>query len=446
MSFPQFGYSYSASSQIFVSASSSATCCTSASRTASDVSSGSSQPATLGCPSYENRLLAGSRTELNAALGIYGSPYTAAGANPGYANYLPYNADPSSFYTALNSQYDLKDSSPALHAGIAQPTAAAYYSYDHSFGQYDRYGTVDFSNSSRRKNATRETTSTLKAWLYEHRKNPYPTKGEKIMLAIITKMTLTQVSTWFANARRRLKKENKMTWSPKNKMGDEQREEQGKNRKDCSSDNEDKDPKICKEEKELQLSDLEDLDEEEPGLKVEDELKDGLLIGRALTESEKNSCTGSSASHFHAFSCAKQRSPITGHFLGHKENNTTGSLATQGQLYETPEKPRIWSLAHTAGANMIMGSASHPAPRTESPDCLVLRGRCSGTDGHCLEARPLGNLARTQPIHDKALEELPPPAKIFKSSTFNLQSIALNYASYPMLGETCQYATGTEGS
>lgn len=47
-------------------------------------------------------------------------------------------------------------------------------------------------NGVRRKNATRETTSTLKAWLYEHRKNPYPTKGEKIMLAIVTKMTLTQ--------------------------------------------------------------------------------------------------------------------------------------------------------------------------------------------------------------------------------------------------------------
>lgn len=52
-------------------------------------------------------------------------------------------------------------------------------------------------------------------------KNPYPTKGEKIMLAIITKMTLTQVSTWFANARRRLKKENKMTWEPKNRTEDE---------------------------------------------------------------------------------------------------------------------------------------------------------------------------------------------------------------------------------
>jgi hypothetical protein len=41
------------------------------------------------------------------------------------------------------------------------------------------------------------------------------------MLAIITKMTLTQVSTWFANARRRLKKENKMTWEPKNRNDDD---------------------------------------------------------------------------------------------------------------------------------------------------------------------------------------------------------------------------------
>lgn len=29
-----------------------------------------------------------------------------------------------------------------------------------------------------------------------------------------------QVSTWFANARRRLKKENKMTWSPRNRSED----------------------------------------------------------------------------------------------------------------------------------------------------------------------------------------------------------------------------------
>lgn len=51
----------------------------------------------------------------------------------------------------------------------------------------------EMNDGVRRKNATRESTNTLKAWLNEHKKNPYPTKGEKIMLAIITKMTLTQV-------------------------------------------------------------------------------------------------------------------------------------------------------------------------------------------------------------------------------------------------------------
>ena len=83
------------------------------------------------------------------------------------------------------------------------------------------YPLTVFSALAQRKNATREATSTLKAWLQEHIKNPYPTKGEKIMLAIITKMTLTQVSTWFANARRRLKKENKMTWSPRNRSDED---------------------------------------------------------------------------------------------------------------------------------------------------------------------------------------------------------------------------------
>lgn len=62
--------------------------------------------------------------------------------------------------------------------------------YNDVLFSYGGYGDL----ASRRKNATRESTATLKAWLNEHKKNPYPTKGEKIMLAIITKMTLTQVT------------------------------------------------------------------------------------------------------------------------------------------------------------------------------------------------------------------------------------------------------------
>ena len=46
-----------------------------------------------------------------------------------------------------------------------------------------------------RKAAVRETTGPLKVWLLEHKKNPYPTKAEKIMLAVITQMSLTQVNT-----------------------------------------------------------------------------------------------------------------------------------------------------------------------------------------------------------------------------------------------------------
>ncbi|XP_015266784.1 PREDICTED: iroquois-class homeodomain protein IRX-1-like [Gekko japonicus] len=105
------------------------------------------------------------------------------------------------------SQYELKDN-PGVHpATFGAHTTPGYYPY----------GQFQYGDPGRPKNATRESTSTLKAWLNEHRKNPYPTKGEKIMLAIITKMTLTQVSTWFANARRRLKKENKVTWGSRSK-------------------------------------------------------------------------------------------------------------------------------------------------------------------------------------------------------------------------------------
>lgn len=33
----------------------------------------------------------------------------------------------------------------------------------------------------------------LKQWLYKHRDNPYPTKTEKILLALGSQMTLVQV-------------------------------------------------------------------------------------------------------------------------------------------------------------------------------------------------------------------------------------------------------------
>ncbi|XP_034483479.1 homeobox protein araucan isoform X2 [Drosophila innubila] len=165
------------------------------------------------------RLALSSYSRLPAAsVGVYGSPYPSTDQNP----YQSIGVDSSAFYSPLSNPYGLKDTAAGTEMGAwtsagLQPTTG-YYSYD-PMSAYG-YG-ASYDLAARRKNATRESTATLKAWLNEHKKNPYPTKGEKIMLAIITKMTLTQVSTWFANARRRLKKENKMTWEPKNRTDDD---------------------------------------------------------------------------------------------------------------------------------------------------------------------------------------------------------------------------------
>ncbi|XP_063206108.1 iroquois-class homeodomain protein IRX-5-like [Chroicocephalus ridibundus] len=75
--------------------------------------------------------------------------------------------------------------------------------------------------------AARESTGALKAWLARHPRNPYPSKGEKVMLAVVSRMSLTQVSTWFANARRRLKKENKASWAPHGASDSEDSEGEG---------------------------------------------------------------------------------------------------------------------------------------------------------------------------------------------------------------------------
>ncbi|KAL2810571.1 hypothetical protein BJX63DRAFT_315355 [Aspergillus granulosus] len=52
---------------------------------------------------------------------------------------------------------------------------------------------------------SRAAVQTLKQWFDQHADTPYPSKYEKAMLAQRAGLSLTQVSTWFANARRRQK-------------------------------------------------------------------------------------------------------------------------------------------------------------------------------------------------------------------------------------------------
>lgn len=55
---------------------------------------------------------------------------------------------------------------------------------------------------------TPERAIPLMKWFEDHKDHPYPTRHEKILLCQATQLTFTQVSTWFANARRRMKKAN----------------------------------------------------------------------------------------------------------------------------------------------------------------------------------------------------------------------------------------------
>lgn len=52
-----------------------------------------------------------------------------------------------------------------------------------------------------KRQALQDMARPLKQWLYKHRDNPYPTKTEKILLALGSHMTLVQVSSQEAATR-----------------------------------------------------------------------------------------------------------------------------------------------------------------------------------------------------------------------------------------------------
>ncbi|XP_006641473.1 iroquois-class homeodomain protein IRX-3a [Lepisosteus oculatus] len=275
---------------------------------------------------------------------MYGSPFAAA---QGYGAFLPYSND-ISIFPQLGAQYELKDS-----PGVQPP------GFPHHHPAFYPYGQYQFGDPSRPKNATRESTSTLKAWLSEHRKNPYPTKGEKIMLAIITKMTLTQVSTWFANARRRLKKENKMTWTPRSRT-DEEGNAYGSDHEGEEGDKREEDEEIDLENIDTEnIESKDDLDDQDGDLhsdlkldgRSDSEISDGYedLEGpdeRFLKSvvKEGQEIHGDRGEHHHPLEI-KARQP---NGEQHKMNPVSIHSPPSENNAAPAQKPKIWSLAETA--------------------------------------------------------------------------------------------------
>ncbi|GFR31222.1 homeobox protein caupolican [Trichonephila clavata] len=387
MSCPQFGYNGSSTTTQLLMAGQSGTPLSAGSApSGGGTGSGSGQPCcesgrpvltdpltgqTVCSCQYDAQLLGYQRLAASGLpLNVYGTAAAAAAAAAAYGSeqgFLPLSAEQSAFYSPTANGFDLKDN---LEAWRSLPYAASmYYPYDSAalagYPFPNGYG-VDL-NGARRKNATRETTSTLKAWLNEHRKNPYPTKGEKIMLAIITKMTLTQVSTWFANARRRLKKENKMTWSPRNRCEDDDlddRDESEQRIKESDGKRMDKDHDVDRRRNDShhprQSSGSDD--GKMDFVDVDDDCKscaststDGHVI---TNSSDKENCS--------LLKPHRVPSPISDASLGSEDSESSqNSSVPHPPSTELPpqsqqQKPRIWSIVDTATSTQGPSSSNLP--------------------------------------------------------------------------------------
>ncbi|PGH06781.1 hypothetical protein GX51_02222 [Blastomyces parvus] len=95
-----------------------------------------------------------------------------------------------------------------------------YASYPHSFRHEPDYSPistgslrdrsfvtqaepVDSKNKKRRGNLPKSVTDVLRAWFHEHLDHPYPSEEDKQMFISRTGLTISQISNWFINARRR---------------------------------------------------------------------------------------------------------------------------------------------------------------------------------------------------------------------------------------------------
>ncbi|GKZ70968.1 hypothetical protein AnigIFM50267_006642 [Aspergillus niger] len=107
------------------------------------------------------------------------------------------------------------DSFPVMpnQTGYAYP-AMAYQSDSEqaspqslSHAQQSNFGilgdSIDPKNKRRRGNLPKPVTDILRAWFHEHLDHPYPSEEDKQMFMTRTGLTISQISNWFINARRR---------------------------------------------------------------------------------------------------------------------------------------------------------------------------------------------------------------------------------------------------
>ncbi|XP_041376264.1 homeobox protein araucan-like [Gigantopelta aegis] len=289
----------------------------------------------------------------------------------------PGSAEPSAFRSPLTCTTGLRldrheEAWKTVPAALAHPYDPALVLHPYS----TFYAGLDLNSAARRKAATRETTSPLKAWLSEHRKNPYPTKAEKIMLAIITKMTLTQVSTWFANARRRLKKENKMGWDGNDKGDDNDDEDDEDDDDDDSLNEKDKNKSDLSNKGSNNVSSAGHTDDSDIDLDISDISDDDTICYNQNKDNKLSRDTdmphpGSVfSSHFPGVPIPRIPGVAAGNSIVNGSDNrqsiTVNRNCDQDRNVNSNSKPKIWSISS------IMGL-----------DAKETKGQIVTVNGHC---------------------------------------------------------------
>ncbi|KAL1971608.1 hypothetical protein VTN31DRAFT_2229 [Thermomyces dupontii] len=120
--------------------------------------------------------------------GLYNRPASGgAGGPPTYSHGIYDNRR----YTPYSSSYASESEySPATQSAPAS-----------SFGVMG--DSLDSRGKRRRGNLPKPVTDILRAWFHEHLDHPYPTEEDKQMFMSRTGLSISQISNWFINARRR---------------------------------------------------------------------------------------------------------------------------------------------------------------------------------------------------------------------------------------------------
>ncbi|PTU24243.1 hypothetical protein P175DRAFT_0505924 [Aspergillus ochraceoroseus IBT 24754] len=104
---------------------------------------------------------------------------------------------------------------PVMHNQVAYPYPGMAYQSDSeqtspqalAHAQQSNFGIlgdpIDPKNKRRRGNLPKPVTDILRAWFHEHLDHPYPSEEDKQMFMTRTGLTISQISNWFINARRR---------------------------------------------------------------------------------------------------------------------------------------------------------------------------------------------------------------------------------------------------